>query len=129
MSGWQLPTLTLRWGAYFKPDAADDLAIVQLTAQAKDAGLITKRMALEKLQPTFGIENIDQALEALEEEGALAKQEAADSMLAEQQNLHDLANGTKPGGAGAPGKAKPKPSSGGGVSGGSTPTKAPQRSR
>ena len=129
MSGWQIPTLTLRWGAYFKPDAADDLAIVQLTAQAKDAGLITKRMALEKLQPTFGIENIDEALDALEEEAAQRKQEEADSMLAEQQNLHALANGTKPIGAGAAGGAKPKPPFGGGSSGGATPTKAPQRSR
>ncbi len=125
---WVEPSITLKWGPYSKPDPADQTAIVTLTQAALGgtAGqpLITKRMAVEKIADIFGIEDIDAALDSLEEEDALRKQEAADAALTEQQNLHDLAEGKKPGGAGGASQTKPKAPAGGGSGSGSAPAKA-----
>jgi hypothetical protein len=130
MNGWQLPTLTLRWGEYFKPDATDDLAIVQLTQAALSGGMITKRMALEKIQATFSIENVDEALDAVEEEAAQNKADALEQSGAELEQMHslseNLANGgpKKPKGAGAAGGANKKAPRNSGKSGsGSAPKK------
>lgn len=65
---WISPTLTVQWPEYFRPDAEDDAKIVDTTVKAHDAGLITKRAAVQKIQRTFGIENVDQFLAALDEE-------------------------------------------------------------
>lgn len=109
---WVDPGLSLRWGAYSKPDPEEQTAIVTLTQAALGGAggqaLITTRCAVEKIAGIFGIEDIDAAVEALEEEQAARKEEEADAALTEQQNLHALANGTKPGGAGGAGSKKPK---------------------
>jgi len=122
---WVEPSITLRWGPYSKPDPEEQTAIVTLTQAALGGPggkpLITKRAAVEKIADIFGIEDIDAALEALEKELAEADQKAADAALTEQQNLHALANGTKPGGPGGAGGAKSKAPPGGGSSGGSAP--------
>jgi hypothetical protein len=40
---WQPPSLTLRWGPYFRAAPEDEQKLVDLVAQARDAGLITRR--------------------------------------------------------------------------------------
>ena len=71
---WSPPVITLKWGAYFAPDSDDDAKLVDTTIKAHDAGLVTIRAAVERIKRTFAIENVDQFVEALEEE-AQAKQE------------------------------------------------------
>ena len=71
---WQPPSLTLKWGAYVKPDEQSQLFMVQgVQAALGGSGgtaIITKRIALEKLKQAgvFEIENVSAVLEALEEE-------------------------------------------------------------
>lgn len=73
---WAPPNITLRWGDYFKPDAEDDDKTIKSTLAAHDGGLITKRSAVQKIQRTFSIENVDQYLLTLAEEA----QEKADAL-------------------------------------------------
>ena len=126
---WVEPSITLRWGPYSKPDPEEQTAIVTLTQAALGGAggkaVITKRMAIEKIADIFGIEDIDAALDSLEQEQEEAAQKAADASLTEQQNLHALAAGTKPSGPGGAGGAKPKaPPGGGSGDTGAAPPKA-----
>lgn len=90
---WEPPNLTLRWGAYFKPDPEDEQKLVKVCADAKDAGFITLRTGVEKLSRTFGIENVDSYLEKLDEEA----QKRAEEALKTAQATAALAQpGTKP---------------------------------
>jgi len=73
---WLSPAITLRWPDYFKPDSDDDAKIVKTAIDAHEAKLITKRAAVQKIQRTFGIENVDQFLLALDEEAAERKTNA-----------------------------------------------------
>lgn len=65
---WYAPTMVLKWGDYFKPDAADEQAIVTMAISAKDGGLITRETAVERVRRIFGIQNVDEYVETLEEE-------------------------------------------------------------
>lgn len=66
---WTCPPFELTWGDYDTPDPADQLALVQLAAQAKEAGFATNRIAITMLKGVLGIgQNIDAYLEELEEE-------------------------------------------------------------
>lgn len=78
---WRPPNLTLRWGDYFRPAADEEQLVVTMVVAAKDAGIITKRSAVEKLARAFGIEDVNEYLEALDEE---AKQRQADAMAIAQ---------------------------------------------
>ncbi len=86
MSTWYPPNISLKWPEYFRPDATDDVQIVGMTVAAKTAGLVTKRAAVQKLQRTFGIENVDQFMEALEEEAAENMKKAQEQMAAQAAN-------------------------------------------
>jgi hypothetical protein len=125
---WVSPSIKVTFGPYFRPDPAEQLQIVTMTQQALGKGvvgggtpLLTVRTALERIAPIFGIENIDAALEALEEE--TAAQEAKDAELAATEaaneigKLHAAAgikNAGKPGAGGQPGGPKAPAASGGG---------------
>lgn len=107
--GWEPPHLMLRWGEYFKPDAEDDAKLVDMCAAAKSANLATDRMCLEKLRRTFGISNIAQALDELEEEAEKRERKMNEAMhlAAEQANAaseRESADGDR---AGAGGDAPP----------------------
>lgn len=71
------PMLFLRWPAgYLKPDAQDENVTVTMATAALKGCVITKRMALQKVAPIFGVDNIDQAEQALKEEAAERQQQA-----------------------------------------------------
>jgi hypothetical protein len=120
---WQPPSISVKWGRFFAPDPAEEKAIVDavVAARAGEAPLIPLRAAVQKLAPVFGIENVDAALEKLEEETEQRKADAEDAALREQQQLHDLASGNnpsaKPNGAGSSRRGDAKASSGGGSGG------------
>jgi hypothetical protein len=106
--GWQIPTLQIRWGDYFKPDAAEQKVITEMVLAALDAGipLLTVKVAIQKLAPIFGIENITAYLEDLEaerlERQAEADQRAAEATKREREDLHamskSMVDGAKPDG-------------------------------
>ena len=63
------PMLFVRWpGGYIKPTAKDESDTVTATGAARTAKIITRRMAVQKVASIFGVDNVDQAVEALEQE-------------------------------------------------------------
>lgn len=119
---WQPPSITVKWGPYFAPDPTEEKAIVDtvVAARAGETPLIPLRAAVEKIAPVFGIENIDAAIEKLEEETAQRKADAEDAAQREQEQLHALAAGkpsAKPGGTPSPSGGDKKPPAGGGSAG------------
>jgi N-methylhydantoinase B/oxoprolinase/acetone carboxylase alpha subunit len=89
---WLKPSLALRWGSYTKLDGDEQQQIVDATIKSHEAGLITLRMAVEKLAPIYGIENVDAVLEALKKEGE-EKQKAA---LANAAAMKKIEGGVAP---------------------------------
>lgn len=65
---WKQPSLSVVWPSFVRPNETEEQQIVSLVAQAKQSGLITARMALEKLRPVFHFENLETVVEQLEEE-------------------------------------------------------------
>lgn len=114
---WQPPSITAKWGAFFAPDPTEQKAIVDMIVAAmsgKGGPLITRRMAIEKLAPIFGIENVDAALEQVEkeaEESAKRELDAATAALGKGGGAAGF--GKDPGGkAPAPGGGSGRPASG-----------------
>lgn len=63
------PLLFVRWSrGFLSPGVDEEKTTVDAVVAARGGALITKRMALEKLKSVFPIDNVDQALEELEEE-------------------------------------------------------------
>lgn len=79
---WCPPTISLKWGSYFAPDTDDDTKIVDAAIKAHDAGLVTLRSAVQKVQRPFNIENVDQFLVSLEEERQAKQDQLAADMHA-----------------------------------------------
>jgi hypothetical protein len=92
---WQAPRLKLHWPPFFRATAEDEGKLVDTTSKAKDAGLITKRTAVEKIQSIYSIENVDLYLEALKKEAEEARAEAEEEMRRNQAKVHaSLIDGT-----------------------------------
>lgn len=91
---WLAPSLRVKWGPYFQLDSAEQKATVELAQVALGKGpgldgapaLITRRQALEIIAPVIGIENIDAAMSALEDE-AKSDADAATARLKQAQAL------------------------------------------
>jgi hypothetical protein len=94
--------LEYTWGSYFKPDAADEKAIVEVAGAAVKHGLIDRHHAIRKIAPVFGVEDTAALVEAVEKE-----REEEEAKLAERENAnaHALANAVKAPAVGG----KPKP--------------------
>lgn len=65
---WVAPHFDLVWPAYFPPSAADAKVIGEVVRADLKAGIITRRKAIEKMAEFYGILDVDQFLDALEEE-------------------------------------------------------------
>ena len=65
---WKPPSLSVVWPPFIRPSATEEMQLVSLAATAKQAGLVTSQMALEKLRSVFPFENIEVIVEKLEEE-------------------------------------------------------------
>jgi hypothetical protein len=101
------PLLFLRWpSGYLKPDPVDEQTTVSTAIAAKEGGIATKRMALQKIAPIFGVDNIDQAQEALDEEAA--ENEAKAMQIAASAAPADPNADRGAGGAGATNGSKDK---------------------
>lgn len=99
MWSWHAPPLSLTWGRYFRLDADEETKQVDLVIKAKDGGIATKRVAVEKLRGVFDIKDVDAYLAELEDEAEEAmkqqQQIAADMMSLESKT--NGADGAKPG--------------------------------
>lgn len=96
-SAWQMPTLKIEYGPYFRPDPAEELQIVNLVQAAlgKATGgpegspggtpLITQEIAIRRVAKIFGIENIKSIVDALEKQKleAQKQQQKANEQAAE----------------------------------------------
>lgn len=67
---WEAPQLSLVWPDYFSVSEAEVAAVIESTIKAKDAGLITLKTAIGRIKQFFGICNVDQYEDALEQLGA-----------------------------------------------------------
>lgn len=86
-----LPELELRWGPYFKLDSSDEKAVADALASIDKVIGITDRMKLRKLRSILGIDNIDAALEEIEEERERRVLEAQERMKSEASAFHSQA--------------------------------------
>lgn len=85
---WVAPPLTLSWGRYFRLDSDEEAKTVELVAKAKDAGLTTKRAAIEKLRGVFDYKDVDAVLNELDDE-------ADEAMKRQQQMAADMMMGSR----------------------------------
>lgn len=91
---WHCPPIDLVWGDYFKPSGEEEQLIMQAAAAAKEAGIATTRILVEKLRSILGIRDVDSYMDEL-------KKEQDEAMKREQENQVELAKATA--------AAKPKP--------------------
>lgn len=77
--GWSVPTLSCKYGPYFRPDPADQQKIVELVQKALGAGggipLITLEIAVQRVASLFDVDP-SVLLAALEDAMAKAKKDA-----------------------------------------------------
>ena len=78
---WMPTKLDAVWGPYFPPDPQDQLFTVQLTAAAKEGGMATTQMCVEKLssEGVFEVADAASVVDAINEE--------KDEDLKKQQNM------------------------------------------
>lgn len=65
---WKPPSLSVIWPSFVSPTPQDEQQIINGVSLAMQAGIVTRRMALEKLRDVFPFENIDVVLQQLDEE-------------------------------------------------------------
>lgn len=96
----EAPELFVRWpSSYVAPDATENNMTVTMTVAAKKAGLITTRMGLERIAPIFGVDNIDQAVEALQVEKDEAEAKLHQAMTAMGAGANNGEGGSEGGNA------------------------------
>lgn len=83
---WVDPMLFLKWGPYFKPNAEDQSKILDATIKARSETLITLQTAVEQIAPIFGIENVDEYVDNLEEQAEAAQAKALGMMQAQKDS-------------------------------------------
>jgi hypothetical protein len=122
------PGITLKWGAYYAPEPAEEKAIADFLAAADKVVALPTKLKLQKLARALDIENVDALLAEIEAEQA--ERDAKQQAQAEQQ-AHALAKaahgdgpvGTRdPRGAGA---HPPKAAGVGGAAAAAAPAKDP----
>jgi hypothetical protein len=64
----EVPSITLRWGAYYEPDPEEQTKIARFLVEADKVIPLTAKMKLQKLARALDIENVDAALEEIEAE-------------------------------------------------------------
>ncbi len=95
------PQLQPKWGEFFDPSDTDEATRCSTAQSALDAGIITKKTAVEHVREVFAISNVDQYVDQLQKETDVKQANAI-------KNAQDMvkANGAAIA-AGPPGAAKP----------------------
>lgn len=90
--------ITPEWGDYFKPTIEDEQKTVDLVIKARDAGLLSRRRALEIVGPICGVTSFDEEEDAIEAEAHEAAERAEQAASRQNAALHSamkLANGAQ----------------------------------
>lgn len=88
------PNLKLVWGPYFRPDPTEQKLVVDMARAAlsgEGGGLITKRHAIEKIAPIFGIENVDAVIGEILKEDEEAQKRSLDQEAVKADTLGAIA--------------------------------------
>jgi hypothetical protein len=96
---WHPPTFRIEWGDYFRPDAAEQAQLTTMVVAALNSAVpfLTVKVAVQKLAPFFGIDNVDAYLDGLKKETDERQQKSADAASAEMRAaLSQLKGGDKP---------------------------------
>jgi hypothetical protein len=80
---WHFPSLLLMWGSYYRASGEEEELIVRALVQAKDAGLATQRVCVEKLRGILDVKDIDSYLAELKKEIEANEKKAAEAAKAE----------------------------------------------
>lgn len=104
---WMPPRLDPVWGPYFAPNEQDQLAVTQLVVQAKEGGVITRQMGVEKLSQSgvFTVGSAAEVVDAIVEEQQEQQERDADALHESMKTMQSITDG--------PGPAKAKPAGGG----------------
>lgn len=86
-----VPQVCVKWGNYFKPDPDEQQKIVTMTRDCLDAGLISKRVAVEQVAPIFGVEDIESLLSEIEKESQEQASAEDDSLMRQAEAYHAAA--------------------------------------
>lgn len=80
---WHSPRIYLVWGEYFQPSGEEEELLMRSAKQAKEAGIATTKVLVNKLRGILGIRDVDAYLTELEAEAEKARAEAQDDMKLE----------------------------------------------
>jgi hypothetical protein len=120
---WQDPLFTLKWPSFFVPSPEDEKFIVDMANTAYEGGSITRRTQVQAVSRIFGISNIDEYLESLEQEAEEKREREQEDMANSMAKFHDDPTGAGAGRSGKP-KANPQGGAGGAGSAAGNPAKA-----
>lgn len=108
---WQAPSLTVKWGAYRKPDPEEQLQTVQavMAAMGAPTKLLPVRVALEKLRDggVLDADNLQAVLDELKKEQAEADAKAEKDADRQVDDAIAIADATAKAKAGATGGGTP----------------------
>lgn len=130
--GWVCPRMKPHWGKFFDPSALEIGQSVEAASKAKEALLISTTTATEHVAHAFGVEDINEELDEIEDDKAEAEAKAAEEAERQAEALHSMAitsGGSSANGTGAAGRSKPPNAPGGGSSGPTDTDPKPARSR
>jgi hypothetical protein len=82
---WHSPPIDLAWGAYFLPSGDEEYLLMQAASLAKESGIATTRILVEKLRSVLGIKDVDAYMEELEAEKEEALEREQQVLAAEAQ--------------------------------------------
>lgn len=97
-SMWLPPPMHPVWGAYFSASGDEVGKDVDAAEKAKDAKLISDKTAVTYVANHFGVEDVEEELEAIEEDAETAATSHADSFGAAVQRLTTPTTDGKPNG-------------------------------
>lgn len=102
---WMAPKMTPQWGDYFAAGPEEINAAITAASAAKDASLIPHDDAAKYVLPYFGREDVNEALEEIEDEKAEAEEKAVADAAREVDGAIAVVNAKAK--AGASGADKP----------------------
>lgn len=92
---WMPPKMTPLWGDYFSPGPEEIGKVVDTAAKAQEARLVPEKDAVKSVLPYFGREDVDNAIEEIEEDKIAAQEQALQQAEQEAKTLHAMAGGGK----------------------------------
>lgn len=90
---WFAPQTSPVWGSFFEPSTTETKESVSAARDARDAGLLSRELAMRHVADDFGISDVAEELDRVEREKAEAVKVAQDAMRQEAEVFHAAARG------------------------------------